>query len=197
LTARLADSVEDEAHGAGKRVSSSSTGSFGDFTGTPFANPRTDFLRGDAMKHEGDLAPLQGTTGAFRTQLDRLFEDFFGASWSGLERGSPFLAPMDVFEDREAVFVKLDLPGLSQKDVRLTLEGSRLTISGQRKAEEEFKEKQAYRVERRYGEFARSLDLPDTIDAAKVNATFKDGVLTVRLPKKPEARPKVIEIEAK
>lgn len=148
------------------------------------------------MKRNSDLVPVFEPFSALRSQLDRLFEDFFG-SWPSLERSHQFYAPMDVYEDREAVYVKMDLPGLTQKDVQISLEGHRLTIKGQRRSEEEYKDRHTHRVERRYGEFLRTVDLPDTVDPNRAQATFKDGVLTVKLGKKPEAKAKVIEIEAK
>jgi HSP20 family protein len=101
---------------------------------------------------------------------------------------------MDEREDDKGYHVKVDLPGMDQKDVEVTLADGMLTIKGEKKMEEEEKGKEFYRKERAFGSFRRTLALPVEVDEAKVYASFKNGVLTIDLPKSAEARKKVKQI---
>jgi HSP20 family protein len=134
--------------------------------------------------------------------MDRLFEGLwsegFGASllpetWA---RGE-IMPQLDVTEDDKAFAVKVDLPGLDEKDVEVTLSDRVLTIRGEKKEDKETKEKDYYRRERAYGTFRRSIDIPASVDATKIEASFKKGVLTIQLPKTKEAQEKVKQIEVK
>ncbi|MCX7722332.1 MAG: Hsp20/alpha crystallin family protein [Verrucomicrobiae bacterium] len=102
---------------------------------------------------------------------------------------------VDVIEDENEYLIKVELAGLSKDDVKVTVEGGTLTISGERKIEKEEKGKRFHRVERAYGSFMRSFTLPDDADAANVTAEFKDGVLRVHLPKAKAAKPRQIEVK--
>lgn len=102
---------------------------------------------------------------------------------------------VDITEDEKEWVVKADLPDLKKEDVKVTVENGVLTFSGERKLEKEEKNKKYHRVERSYGAFVRSFTLPDGTDPEKVCAEFKAGVLTVHLPKSPEAKPKAVEIK--
>jgi HSP20 family protein len=140
----------------------------------------------------------------FDRMIDRFFEDF-GRPWprlfgperwlQRLERGlqMPALA-LDMYEDKDAVVVKAELPGVSKDDVEVTLEGSTLTIRGEKKKEEETKGDRYHRWERSYGGFTRTVELPAEVKAEAVKATFKDGVLEVRMPKSEAAKRKQVSV---
>ena len=100
----------------------------------------------------------------------------------------------DITEDDKEYLIKAELPDLKKEDVKVTVENGVLTISGERKFEKEQKEKKYHRIERAYGRFVRSFALPDDADPGGVKADFKDGVLTVHLPKSERARPKQIGV---
>ncbi len=100
----------------------------------------------------------------------------------------------DITEDEKEYLIKAELPELKKDDVKVSVENSVLTISGERKFEKEEKKKKYHRVERGYGTFIRSFTLPDDADASKVKAEFKNGLLTVHLPKSEHAKPKQIEV---
>jgi HSP20 family protein len=129
--------------------------------------------------------------------MDRLF----GRLWTGmpLEAGEEGLwAPaLDVSETDEALRVQVELPGLEAKDVDVSVHDNLLTISGERKGEQEEKGRNWHRVERRYGRFERTLALPAEVDAEKVSADYQKGVLTVVLPKSPASQVRKVSIEEK
>lgn len=102
---------------------------------------------------------------------------------------------VDVAETAEEFQVKAELPEVKKEDIKVAVENGLLRIEGERKQEKEEKGKKYHRVERSYGSFLRSFTLPDNVDAAKVQAEFKDGVLNVRLPKAPAAKPKTVEVK--
>ena len=136
---------------------------------------------------EGRPASRRGWTSFDRlqTQLNDLFEEFSSKSQRA-ERGTswaPMLPRVDVSETDQEVHIAAELPGLEENDVDVTLERGVLTIKGEKKFEEEDKEKDYHRVERSYGLFQRSIPLPVEVDADRVDATFKNGVLRVVLPK--------------
>ena len=127
---------------------------------------------------------------AFRQEMDRLFDDFFGSGFglTPLRRGfmggfGEFNPQVDVTENDKEVKVIAELPGLADKDVEVSLSNDVLTISGEKKSEKEDKGESYYRMERSYGSFHRSVQLPAEVDANKVEATFKNGVLNITLPK--------------
>lgn len=135
----------------------------------------------------------------FHRQMNRLFEDFFSdferpgfslAFPSAFGRWDAAAPRVDVAETDTEVTVSADLPGLDEKDVQVTLDDDVLTIRGTRKDEREEKKQNYHLVERSYGEFQRSIPLPSGLDAERVKAVFKKGVLTVTLPKLPEAQSK-------
>ena len=102
---------------------------------------------------------------------------------------------VDIIEDDKEWLVKADLPEVKKEDVKVTVEGGVLTITGERKFEKEEKDKKYRRIERSYGNFFRSFTLPDAADGSKVNAEFKDGLLKVHLPKSEKATPKTVEVK--
>lgn len=123
------------------------------------------------------------------TELDRYFG---GVNQDG--RG-PWAPVADIAEDDKQYAITLELPSVAKEDVKVTLENGVLSIHGERKFEKEIKEKKYHRIERAYGSFHRSFTLPDDADAKKIDAQFKDGVLTVTIPKSEEAKPKSIEVK--
>ena len=108
----------------------------------------------------------------------------------------PEWAPaVDIIEDDKEYLIKVELPEVQKDAVKVTVEGGTLTISGERKAEKEEKNRKFHRIERFYGRFVRSFSIPEDAEDSRVNAEFKDGVLKVHLPKDPTAKPKLIDIK--
>jgi HSP20 family protein len=118
------------------------------------------------------------------------FRDF------GFAPADAWMPPVDIYQtgDQELV-LKAELPDMSREDIDITIENGTLTIKGEKKIGGEVKEEQFHHVERRYGMFSRSFSLPQTVDAAKVAAEYKNGVLTIRLPLREEARPRQIKVD--
>lgn len=125
--------------------------------------------------------------------FERVFRGWPWPRWTGTRRGAG--PAVDMLDRPDAVVVRADLPGLEQKDIEVTVEEGVLTIRGERKEEKEVKEEDYYACERWTGAFSRSLMLPPGIDADKIRATFRNGVLEVHLPKTREARGKKIEVK--
>jgi HSP20 family protein len=107
---------------------------------------------------------------------------------------SSFAPAVDVYEDEHQVSLKIEVPGIDEKDIDVRVENNTLTVHGERKIEKEEKEENYRRVERHYGTFTRTFTLPQTVDTEKVVATYDKGVLKIALPKKAEAKPKQIKI---
>src|ERR1700678_4406403 len=107
---------------------------------------------------------------------------------------SAFAPPVDVYEDEHNITLKIEVPGIDEKDIDVRIENNTLTVHGERKFEKEEKEENYRRVERQYGSFTRSFTLPTTVDAEKVSANYDKGVLNITLPKKAEAKPKQIKV---
>jgi HSP20 family protein len=129
----------------------------------------------------------------FTRDVDRFFDAFFG----GGERESRRWVPaIDLVEAEDHFVLKADLPGLGEDDVSIEVQDGTLTISGERKAEHEARERGWYRVERAFGSFSRSLTLPDGVDPDAISARFERGVLEVRIPKPEERKPRRVEIKA-
>ncbi len=105
-----------------------------------------------------------------------------------------FVPAVDVYEDDKAVVLKLEVPGIEEKDLDVSVENQTLTVKGERKFEKEEKEENFHRIERRYGSFFRAFTLPTTVDTEHVQASYNAGVLKLELKKKPEAQPKQIKV---
>ncbi len=131
-----------------------------------------------------------------RDAMDRLFEESFVRPRAGW-LGAPGLGrlDLDIYETKDDLVVKAAVPGVRPEDVDITVTGDTLTIKGETKEETETKKGNYYRKERRYGQFARSVSLPVAVKSDKAEARFKDGVLTLTLPKAEEAKPRVIKIK--
>jgi HSP20 family protein len=136
----------------------------------------------------GDLSTL-------RREMDRLFERFFGEEFPSPELPRAEWTPrLDMSETKDDIVVKADIPGLEPKDLDVSLMGDTLTIKGEKKEEKEEKDEHRHVVERRYGAFSRMVRLPAPVAADKIKASFKNGVLTITLPKTEEAKQKAIPI---
>ena len=130
--------------------------------------------------------------------LSRLFERF--AAFAPLEDNAflyTWTPACDIYETDKEIVLKVEIPGIKKEDVKVSLENNVLMIHGERKFEEEIKREDYHRVERDYGEFLRNFTLPPFIEPNKIYAEFKDGLLTVMLPKREEAKPKQIEVKVK
>jgi HSP20 family protein len=146
--------------------------------------------------------PVSTWERAFDRLFDRMFDDFrrWPSLW-GTERWWPSrelglrVPPVDVYEEKDQVVVKTELPGLGKDDVSLTLSEDTLTIRGEKKKEEEVKEEDYHRWERSYGSFVRTVELPVQVKGDEAKADFKNGVLTVRLPKSEEAKRRQIQVK--
>src|SRR5579864_2297786 len=127
-------------------------------------------------------------------RMNRLFRDSFGPEADHSLATSGFAPPVDVYEDEHNITLKLEVPGIDEKDIEVRIENNTLTVHGERKFEKEEKEENFRRVERQYGSFTRSFTLPTTVDPEKVSATYDKGVLKISLAKKAEAKPKQIKV---
>jgi HSP20 family protein len=124
-------------------------------------------------------------------RLNRMFTDFYGEAFS-----RPAWVPaVDIYEtDAHEVVLKAELPEMKREDISVTFENGVLTLKGERKFEQETTKENYHRVERRHGTFSRSFTLPNTVDASRISAAYKDGILTIRLPQREEAKPKQIDV---
>lgn len=143
----------------------------------------------------GTLMPWTGIT-SLRKEMDRLFDRFLEPFTDELPLLGGWAPRLDVSETEAGVVVKAEVPGLEPKDIEIALHADTLTIKGEKKQEKEEKGERYHRVERSWGAFTRTVRLPAPIDAAKVEAKFKNGLLTVTLPKTPGAKSTAIPIKA-
>jgi HSP20 family protein len=139
----------------------------------------------------------RGEVTRLRNEVDHLFDRFFDwRPFGGLLEGGAWNPALDISETPNQVVVKAELPGMDPKEIDISLRDNVLTLKGERKQEKEEKEENYHRVERSYGSFMRSFRLPAEVATDKVNATYKDGVLTVKLHKTAKSAAKKIEIKA-
>ena len=132
---------------------------------------------------------------ALQDRVNRIFQESSGgAPDTALTTTGAFIPPVDVYEDEHGLRLKLEVPGIEEKDLDVRIENNVLTVRGERKFEKEEKEENFQRVERRYGSFSRSFSLPNTVDQESVSAGYHNGVLTLALAKKAEAKPKQIKV---
>jgi len=135
-----------------------------------------------------DLTTLQN-------RVHRIFGD---PRWNGEDEStySAWMPPVEIFDHEDNLVLRAELPGMSQKDIELSVENGVLTLRGEKKRERELKEENIHRAERYYGNFVRTFALPTTVDVNNIRASYKDGVLEVILPKAETAKSKRIEIKA-
>lgn len=127
--------------------------------------------------------------------FDHFFADFRPALASPSVNGSPYAPRVDIREDADALIVTAEIPGIAKDGVNVEVHKSILTISGEKKVEQADNENGVHRTERVYGAFKRSFSLPDSVSGDEVDASYKDGVLTVRLAKRPESKPRQITVK--
>jgi HSP20 family protein len=126
-------------------------------------------------------------------RMNRLFRDNYGEGQEALST-STFAPPVDVYEDEHNVILKIEVPGIDEKDIDVRIETNLLTVHGERKFEKEEKEENFRRVERQYGSFTRSFTLPTTVNSDQAEAHYDKGILKIQLAKKAEAKPKQIKV---
>jgi HSP20 family protein len=139
----------------------------------------------------GDLVSIQD-------EVNRLFDDSFGrypARW--VESGMRWSPAVDISENKDKIYVDVEIPGMKKEDIKVSLENGVLSLKGEKKQEREIKEENCHRVERQYGSFVRSFELPMPVQADNIKASYRNGVLHVELPKAEEVKPKEIPIEVK
>ena len=130
--------------------------------------------------------------GPFR-ELASFFGSFEPSGKDQLATGT-FVPAVDIYSDEQNLVLKLEVPGVNEQDLNVSVENNTLTIQGERKFEKEEKEENFHRIERRYGSFSRTFKLPSTIDAEKVEASYEKGILKITLGKKAEAKPRQIKV---
>lgn len=153
--------------------------------------------------HEPALAQPSWPGRAWVRELDRMFEDFdrrfrwprLSAPQSWWTEPGVRMPALDVYEKDNEIVVMAEIPGMSKDDVQVSLANSTLTISGEKKKEEEIKDEDYYRCERSFGSFSRSIELPAPVKIEEVKASFTDGVLEIHLPKTAETKRKLIKVE--
>lgn len=131
-----------------------------------------------------------------RAEVNRLFDNFFGHPATAATGERCWLPLCDMRETRDEVILSFELPGVSEKDVHVSITGDLLTVTGERRfAQDDVKDEHWHRLERTYGKFERTVQLPMSVQADKVKAAYRDGMLTVRLPKAEEVKPKEIKVD--
>jgi HSP20 family protein len=134
--------------------------------------------------------------GNLKSEMDRLFDRLAEMKWDDLPALGEWRPSMDISETKDSLVAKVEVPGMEQKDIQISLQENLLTIKGEKKQEKEEKEETYFRMERTYGAFARTLPHPAPVETGKVTATFKNGILTVKLPKGAAAKGTMIPIKA-
>jgi HSP20 family protein len=137
--------------------------------------------------------PFRGGV-ALQHGVNSLFRELNAKEGEGASATTSFVPPVDIYEDAQKVVLKLEVPGVEEKDLDVRVENHTLTVKGERKFEAEEKEQNFHRIERRYGSFYRAFTLPETVDTENVKANYNAGVLKLELAKKAEAQAKKIEI---
>ena len=134
--------------------------------------------------------PARELAGMEIDRLNRMFDDLYGGTF-----GRTWVPAVDIYETPEhEVVLKAELPDMKREDINVTFENNILTLTGERKFHDEARKDSYQRMERHYGSFSRSFTLPATIDAARISASYKEGVLTIRLTQREEAKPKQITV---
>jgi HSP20 family protein len=152
-----------------------------------------DTLRGVTLMSMTRWEPFRGLN-TLQEQVNRLFEDGFARNRSGQAELASWAPAVDIFETENELVVKADLPDVQEKDIDVRVENNMLTIRGERKFSHEVHEDNYLRVERAYGSFSRSFSLPNTVNTEGIRADYRNGVLTVSMPKREETKPKQIKI---
>lgn len=138
--------------------------------------------------------PNLGRLSDLRDEIDRLFASPLNDLTRNSQLPSGWTPALDVYEEKDSFIVKAELPGMKKENIEVSFHDDRLSISGESKSESKHEDAEAYRAERFFGRFQRTVSLPAAVNPAKVKAAYKDGVLTVTLPKTEEAKPKQINV---
>lgn len=141
------------------------------------------------------LAPWTGLMG-LRREMDRLFDRLWLSPWDELEGPAEWMPSLDLAEKKDTLVVSIETPGVDPHDIEISLHGDLLLIKGEKSHEKEEKDERWHRVERSYGAFSRTVRLPAPVDASKVTAAFKNGLLTITLPKTAAAKGTTIPVKA-
>ena len=144
-----------------------------------------------------ELAAWPSDLFGIQREMNKMFDGVFRGTGDEDYSFSSWTPAVDIAEHDDEYLVKVELPGVNKDEVKLTLENNILTIRGEKKQEKETKKENYHRVERSYGSFQRSFTLPAAVKSDKIDASYKDGILTVSLPKVEEAKPKQIEVKVK
>jgi HSP20 family protein len=128
-----------------------------------------------------------------QSEVNRLFDNFFGRSVSGA--GRPWAPPVDLYETKDDLVLTMEVPGVQDQDVSVSITGDLLSVKGERRLDRDVKEGQFLHLERVYGKFERLVQLPIPVQADKVKASYRDGILEIKLPKTEEIKPKEIKVD--
>ena len=141
------------------------------------------------------LTPWTGMAN-LKQEMDRMFDRMFEGKWDELPAVGDWAPSMDISETKDSLVCTVEVPGMEEKDLQVSLQENLLTIKGEKRKEREERDEHYHRVERSYGAFTRSLRLPAAVEAGKVTAAVKNGVLTVTLPKTPTAKGTTVPVKA-
>ncbi|MBP7462072.1 MAG: Hsp20/alpha crystallin family protein [Candidatus Delongbacteria bacterium] len=131
-----------------------------------------------------------------KSDVNRVFDGLFGENWD-TPAGSSWTPVVDISDDKDNLYVSAEVPGMDKDEIKVNIKNHLLTICGEKKTNQEEKDKNYYRSERSYGMFCRSFELPDTLAADKIEAEYRNGVLKLTIPKREEAKPREIEVKIK
>ena len=133
---------------------------------------------------------------AVQERMNRLFGDVYRAADDDVMRRGAWAPPVDIYDSgNHELVIKAELPDMSKDDIEITVENNTLTLRGEKKMDSAMKDECCHRIERTYGTFSRTFSLPTTVDTSKVSADYKNGVLTIKLPVREEAKPKQIQVQ--
>ena len=130
-----------------------------------------------------------------RDEFDKVLDSFFNFDQENTTKGNIWAPTVDVSDDKDNFYITAEIPGIAKEDVKVNIKNDTLTICGEKSVNKEDKEKNFYRAERVYGSFSRSFNLPEAVDKDKIKAEYKNGILTLVIPKKEEEKPKEIDIK--
>jgi HSP20 family protein len=132
---------------------------------------------------------------AVQERVNRLFSDVYRSADDDVMRRGLWAPPVDIYDSgKHELVIKAELPDMKRDEIEITVENNTLTLRGEKKMDSEIKEEHCHRIERTYGAFSRTFSLPTTVDTTKVSADYKNGVLTIKLPVREEAKPKQIQV---
>jgi HSP20 family protein len=146
------------------------------------------------QRPELSMWPGFGRLTDLREEIDRLFESPLAECARTSNLLSGWIPALDLYEDKDNLYVKAELPGMKREEIDVSLHEGSLSVSGERKSEQKHEDAEVYRAERFFGRFQRTVTLPTTVAAEKVKAQYQDGILTITLPKTEEAKPKHIDV---